>query len=80
MNPTTENVPTLGYDRWVCIMHAPDAFQHAPVVADDAQGRPVIETRDGLLSVADLGLHYVTYDLRVVRLAVQGVLTEAGSA
>lgn len=80
MNPNTENVPSLGYDRWVCIMRAADAFQHSPVVADDPHGRPVIETRDGLLSVADLGLPYVTYDLRVVRQAVQEMFTEGDPA
>lgn len=80
MNPKTENVPTLGYDRWVCIKHGPDTFQHSPVVADDPHGHPVIETRDGLLNVTDLGLPYVTYDLRVVRKAVQDIFTEGDRA
>lgn len=80
MNPTTENVPSLGFDRWVCVKTGTDHYWHAPVMADDAQGRPVIETRHGLLNVADLGLPYVSYDLRVVRRAVQEMFTEGDPA
>ena len=80
MNPTTENTPTLGHGQWVCVKHADDVFQHAPVAGLDTDGHPVVATRDGLLCIADLDLPYVVYDLCVVRKAVQDMLTETETA